>query len=163
MTPSKLSPTVLEPVETAPQGTGRDSITGRFLKGNRTSRKHGLRAFSAAELRPRHNRAGWLLKGLLNDLDADGRQLKPWEKLRARRWCEMEVVADDGMRALLDQGFPDTANSKLWEIYVAAVREQGAISRELGMTRATEERLREGEPDQVALWAAKVRRTGQGA
>jgi hypothetical protein len=141
----------------------RDPVTGRWAPGNRVSRKHGLRALSAAELRPRHNRAGWVAKALLADLAEAGRQLKPWEEKRLRRWAELEVIADDSVRAFMDQG-ARRANSKLWEVYLSAVREQGRISAELGLTRATEERARESEqPSTSAIHHDLVARYGKPA
>jgi len=134
----------------------RDPATGRFLKGNRARNKHNLRARAPHLVGGRHSRAGWATRRLSLALGQAGRKLAVWEVERARRFCEMGIVATDAWNELDKRGFPtkDEGCERLWEIYRAAVREQGNISRELGLTPAAEQSLRvevEAEADRREL------------
>lgn len=156
---SGTNPALL-PAEASAGPSDRDPISGRFTKGNKASRKHGLRALSGGEMQPRHNRAGWLLKHLVNELENEGRKLQGRHLRRARRWCELEVIASDAYDELTSREFPKAVdgNEKLWEIYRAAVNDQGRIGGELRLTPASEERIRESEPDLVKQWAVQAAR-----
>ncbi len=149
---------VLATVEGRPYRTDRDPITGRFTKGNKAARRHGLRALASDEVGARSNRAGWMLRRLLATLAEEGRTLKSWQLMRARRWCECEIIATDAWTELEDRGFPRKVEGgdKLFEIWRAAVSDQGRISAELRLTPATEERIR--EPDAVQQWALQAAR-----
>lgn len=142
---------------------GRDPVTGRFLPGNRIRRKHGLRATSSGEMRSRHNRAGWAARRLALALEQTGRKLPAWQLERARRWAELGIVASDAWAELEARGFPVKVDGseKLWQVYQAAVREQGAIGKELGLTPAGEASLR-GEVDAEVARREVVRLYGRG-
>jgi hypothetical protein len=130
----------------------RDPVTGRFLKGNKVARRHGLRALAGDEVGARSNRAGWMLRRLLTTLAEEGRTLKHWQLMRARRWCECEIIATDAWDELERRGFPRkvAGGDKLFEIWRAAVSDQGKISAELRLTPATEAMVRDEEPAHVA-------------
>lgn len=103
---------------------------GRFVPGNQSAKRHGLRAGTKPELRRRDKRVGRLLRQYLEFRADSGRELAPTQLPLARRYCELETLAND-LYALVRT---DQSNGRALEQYLAVTRTMSVVAHQIGET-----------------------------
>jgi len=114
---------------------------GRFKRGNAAARRHGLQAAGRRELSRRDRRTSRLLARYLRWRADEGRALTPTQLPIGRRYCELEHLVTDRYRVLLAE-----PTEKAHDIYLAIVRVQVLVARELGETPASMLAFRQADP-----------------
>jgi hypothetical protein len=131
--------TIIAPAASNGHDHGPD---GRFRRGNVAARRHGLQAAGRRELSRRDKRTSRLLTRYLRWRADEGRELTPTQVPIGRRYCELERLVTDRYRVLI----AEPANEKAHDLYLATVRVQVLVARELGETPASMLAFRQADP-----------------